>query len=80
MTDSGHSKLCSSVLRMQIRALRRKLENMPSSAGASFKEPESALKDISVFLWPAHRIVHLPEGTTAGHVLRTQVPAAVQQC
>ena len=31
------------------------------------------VKDISVFLWPAHRIVHLPRGTTAGHVIRAQV-------
>ena len=58
---------------MQIRALRRKLENSPSSVGSTFKEAEAPPKDISVFLWPAHRIVHLPEGTTAGHVLRTQV-------
>ena len=60
---------------LQIRALRRKLENAPSTLGASFasKEEDASTKDISVFLWPAHRIVHLPEGTTAGHVIRTQV-------
>lgn len=60
---------------VQIRALRRKLENAPSRLGAAFasKEADAPPKDISVFLWPAHRIVHLPVGTTAGHVICAQV-------
>ena len=75
MRDRGSSRLSKAAVWAQIRALRRKLENMPSPPGTALTEPDSAPKDISVFLWPAHRIVHLPEGTTAGQVLRTQVPA-----